>query len=231
MATKTKGARVQKRIVYTAQHLRRYYPEAFEKAHEKYRGELDLSHVSDGLMDSLKGLFAAAGVTLTDWVLGAYSQGCYIKVNIPGNDGRSAGEFTADLTGPRAMAWLENNLYGPLRRPYGLRPVAADNKKYVNGTHNSVYNTDEHGKPVRRWYAPNSVPECPFTGMCYDMDFIDALNKSIREGDTLKEAFEGLGHTFTHVLEGEYEYQGEAAQFLEAAMINEWEFTREGRQI
>ncbi len=229
MKTSTKGKRIVKSYAYTAQHLRRYYPEAFERAHTEYRHHLDLSHVQDEMMDSLKGLFEAAGVTLADWRLGAYSQGCYIKARFSNNDDIDG---VKNLKGARAMAWLENNLYGPLRRPWGLRPVSADNKHYAYGTHNSVYNTDSTtGKPVRRWYAPGSVPDCPFTGCSYDMDFLDALNKSIRDGDTLKEAFEGLEHTFTTQLESEYEYQGEAAQFLEAAMMNEWEFTKEGKQI
>ena len=217
--------RVIETKVYGIKHLKRYYPDGFKRAHEKYRETLDLSHVSDEMMDSLKGLFEAAGVKMADWSLGAYNRGNRIKAEFRG-DGDVAG-----LEGPRAMAWIENNILGPLRRPWGLPAPAASTKKYVNGSHSSVYNLDDNGRPLRRWYAPGSVPDCPFTGVCYDIDFLEDLQKSVKEGRTLKEAFEDLADLFMHNLEDEYDYQGEEAQFIEAADVNQWEYEKDGTMV
>lgn len=59
---KKKGVRTRVTVekVYTAAHLRRYYPSAFARALEKYRETLELDYVSDDMMQSLKGLFEAA---------------------------------------------------------------------------------------------------------------------------------------------------------------------------
>lgn len=222
MKTKS-GVRVKTEKVYTAAHLRRYYPQAFNRALEKYRENLDLEYVSSEMLDSLKGLFNAAGVKLADYSLGAYNRGNMLRAEFP-QDG------AAELSGPRALAWIENNILGPLRAPYGLRPPAASAKKYVNGTHNTVYNTDENGRPLRRWTRPGAVKDCPFTGVCYDEDFLEDLIKSVKSGRTLKEAFEDLADLFAKNLEDEYSYQAEAPQFLEHAEMNGYEFDKEGRR-
>lgn len=233
---KTKGVRTRVRVdrVYTAQHLKRYYPAAFEKALEKYRENIDLDYTSDELMSSLKGLCGAANVKMRDWSLGAYNRGNNLSVTMPGDDG------TAELTGGRALAWIENNVLAQYRAPYGLPKLAAGAplpKGYTRGwiapckdhPNGAVTCTDDN--PIRRWAAPGHVSECPFTGMCYDMDFLEDLKKSIVGGRTLKEAFEDLADVFARTLESEYEYQSEPAQFLDAAEVNQWEFDKHGRMV
>lgn len=210
--------------VYTAQELKCLDDgRAFDRALEKYRERLSLDYSSDEMMDSLKGLCKAAGVKMRDWSLGAYNRDNHLSVEM--SDG------AAELTGPRALAWIENNILGPLRRPWGLPNPAASTKQYALGKHSSVYNLDENGKPTRRWYAPGTVPECPFTGVCYDMDFLEDLTKSVRAGRTLKEAFEDLADVFARILEDEYEYQSKEEQFLEAAEANAWEFDEDGDMV
>jgi hypothetical protein len=209
--------------VYSAKHLRRYYPGGFHRAHEHYRDNLDLGHVSDEMTDSLKGLADAAGVKLRDWSLGAYNRGNRLKVDFP-QDGAE------DLTGARAFAWLENNLFGPLRAPWGLLPVARFDKKLSHGVHNTRYHVSE-GKVLSRWTRPGAVKDCPFTGTCYDLDFLEDIIKGVKSGRTLKEAFEDLADTFARIIEGEYEYQGEESTFLETADANAWEFEKDGSQV
>jgi hypothetical protein len=216
--------------VYTAVELKTLEEDAdhdgrpFTRALEKYRENLTLDYVSEEMMNSLKGLCAAAGIRIRDYSLGAYNRGNNLRVEIPGEDG------AADLTGARALAWIENRILGPLRAPWGLRSPAASTKKYVNGSHSTVYNLED-GRPRRRWTAPGVVPSCPFTGVCYDEDFLDDVVKSVRDGRTLKEAFEDLADVFARMLEDEYEYQGKEEQFLEAAEVNEWEFDEEGDMV
>lgn len=217
--------------VYTAPELKALEEDVdhdgrpFTRALEKYREHLTLDYVSEEMMGSLRGLCDAAGVRIKDYSLGACNRGNNLRVEIPGEDG------AADLTGARALAWIENRILGPLRRPWGLQAPAASTKKYVNGAHSSVYNLDENGRPLRRWYAPGAVPSCPFTGVCYDEDFLDDVIKSVKAGRTLKEAFEDLADLFARMAEDEYEYRGEEEQFLEAADVNGWEYDADGDMV
>lgn len=210
--------------VYSAKHLKRYYPDGFNRALEKYRENLDLEYTSDEMMSTLKALCAAGNVKMRDWSLGAYNRGNNLSVSINGEDG------TEELTGARALAWIENRILGPLRAPWGLRSVKSTNVKLSHGTHNPVYNVED-GKPRRRWTAPGAVPSCPLTGMCYDGDFLEDLQKSVKEGRTLKEAFEDLADLFASMLEDEYEYQGKEEQFLDAADANHWEYEKDGTMV
>lgn len=113
MATKTKtrrtpGRRTQviKRTAYTARHLKRYYPEAFQKALEQHAENVGEDNWrADELMESLKGLMDAAGVRLKDYEIGAYSYSS-LRVQFPSH-GYDEGEAVGELRGARAMAWLE----------------------------------------------------------------------------------------------------------------------------
>jgi hypothetical protein len=206
--------------VYTAAELKELGDgRAFERALEKYRENLTLDYVSDEMMDSLKGLCDAAGIRIRDYSLGAYNRGNRLRVEFPGDGG------AGDLTGPRALAWIENHILGPLRAPWGL-----ERKAWRRGQFHDVFNVED-GRVLRRWYSPGAVPACPFTGVCYDDDFLGALYADVKAGRSLKESFEGLEHDFARMLEDELEYQGKEDQFLEAAEVNEWEYDEDGRHV
>lgn len=221
--------RVIKTKVYGIKHLKRYYPAAFERAHEKYRETLELDYVQEEMLDSLKGLFDAAGVKMRDWSLGAYNRGNNIRVEFPGDGG------AAELSGPRAQAWVENNILGPLRAPYGLPRVkkgAPLPKGFTRGWDPVTRSVGvEDTGHITRWTRPGAVPSCPFTGVCYDEDFLEEMIKGVKDGRTLKDAFEDLVDVFGWMLEDEYEYQGKAEQFLEAADVNGYEYTKDGERI
>ena len=72
---------------------------------------------------------------------------------------------------------------------------------------------------------------CPFTGYCTDDDCIDALKKSIKAGETLREAFENLGYVVAKICEGETECEGTEAYFLDHTETNSWEFDSDGDRI
>lgn len=131
--------------------------------------------------DSLKAVINAAGLTLKDWDLGAYAYS-HLKVSFPR-------EEAADLKGARAMAWLENNLFGPLRNPW----ATATHRRKMNVLGVS-------------WARGGMIDSCPLTGYCADDDYMDALRDAVKAGDTLKEAFEGLADGYCKLLEGELEY-------------------------
>ena len=189
------------------------------KAHEEYNAGLMEIPWQEEIGDSWKALYAAAGVKARDWSIGAWN---HSEITARFNH-----DETGDIKGARAFAWIENNLLAQYRAPWGLNKN--DGNLHENGM------VRPRGKAGRikyaRWYAPGSVKECPFTGVCFDMDFIDALTKSLRAGDTLKEAFESLADTARELLEGEDEYQQSLEAFKERAEMDEYEFTKDGRRI
>lgn len=250
------------KTVYTAAELKEHAPAAFEHALKKYRefiGVDDAAFLGDEILGAIKGAFDAAGVILKDYSLSAYGPSD-ITARWPSTD---SGEDIGEMRGPRAVAWLENNLLGPLRVPHislkDARAALAERTAYYKrreeaagaataaftGTRESArhaagrYAADALPDPrphlkkrISRLYnKPGEIPDCPFTGMCYDDAVIAQLVKDVRGGDTLREAFEGLAYLYRNTLEKELEYRGEEAQFLETSDANGWEYTEEGEMV
>lgn len=162
------------------------------------------TYVLDEMIDSLKALFKASGIKLVDWSIGAYNQNNYVKFDL--------GD-AADLTGARAMAWLENNLFDRLR----ITPAEFEKKR-------KEYMSYGEG------YRIGKIKPCPLTGMGYDEDLLDAIRKSISSGETLKEAFKGLADHIAKMFETEVEYQNKDEQVEENIRANEYEFTVDGKR-
>jgi hypothetical protein len=193
--------------VYTAAELREHNRRAFGRALEKYRANIDMDgYIREEIFDSLKGLCEAAGVKIKHYNLGAYNRGNDLRVEF-NEDGAE------ELTGARALAWVENNLLAPMRIPW---------------TGPERWKLAKYGE----YYRPGLVKPCPFTGVCYDEYFLDALLKDIRTGHvTLREAFNGLSSDYARMLEDEYEYQAKEETFLEDCEANGWEFDEDGRMV
>jgi len=131
----------------------------------------------DEVFDSLKALVKATGYTIKDYEISQEAYRSYIRID----------ELPCDeLTGKRALAWLENQVLSPLRIPF-------------NG--------------ARRWelakygayYRAGMVNPCPFTGACFDEDLLDALRKDLVSGTSVREAVEGLADTAAHLIESQIE--------------------------
>lgn len=95
--------------------------------------EPDCDSTLEECMDSLKALCKHAGVALKDWSIGPYSYST-VKVEI-GNS--ISGDEPEGFVGARAAAWIENNIFGPLRQPWNLRHKG------------------------RKYTRPGAVPSCP----------------------------------------------------------------------
>lgn len=195
--------------LYTAQELRDKFPESFERAlkrHAEDVGRFDADIWGSEIWGSIKGACRAAGVEIKDYSLGAYSPSS-ISVRFPHKyDGYGD---PGDLSGPRAMTWLENNLFGPCR----ITPKKA-----------AEYRSERYGK----YYRAGRIKPCPFTGICYDDDIIERLARCIKDGDTLREAFEGLADYYRKQLESEIEANSTAEAFIEHAAVNDMEFREDG---
>ena len=186
--------------VYTPKELKELFPGAFEKAHERYiQSDFEIPW-SDDTIESMKVVFKAAGLALRDYSIDGYNPGnSSIRFDIE--------TATGELTGQRAIAWLENNLFYSLRTPWGLGKIK---------------------DRVRYHHPAGSIPECPLTGYCADDYYLDALTKEILDGSTIKEAFQNLGYVAGKILEGEIEYMQSEEYFIE----NDWmEYTAEGKAI
>lgn len=208
--------RIETRKVYTAAELHKWrglksLSGAFERAFESYKNaqaeEGPACWWTGELMDSVKALFDAAGVEMADWSIGMYSPS-YIRADFRGE----YAEETEKLSGPRALAWIENNLLSGLRVPW-TGPRRAELRKYGAG------------------YYAGQVKPCPFTGICYDDDLLNRLMESIKAGDTLAEAFEGLAIEARKIAESEDEYEREEAYFLDHAAANGYEYDAKGARI
>lgn len=187
-----------KRItVYKPSELKRIFPDAFERAWHDWAEDIDEIPWMDETIDSLKAIFKACRIQLLDWALGPYDYRNHVRFNM--------GD-AAELSGQRAVAWLENNLYGPMRIPWtGARRW-------------KVLKYGEHA---------GELPPCPLTGYCADDDFIDCLNRNVADGMTLQDSFSDLARECGRLLAAEAEDAVSEESFLECGM----EFTREGRPV
>jgi hypothetical protein len=99
--------------VYTASELKSEHPDAFKKAHERFvqdEYEYSLSWGQE-MLGSLKALIELGGYKLKGYSLGNSScRDNHIRLEERDCD---------DLSGKRAMAWLENNILSKLRDKKG----------------------------------------------------------------------------------------------------------------
>lgn len=128
------------------------------------------------ILDSLKAVIKASGLTLADYDLGPHNRGNFLRV--------SGDEDALALSGPRALAWLENNLLGPLRIPW-TGPKRRDLARYG------------------RYYRPGLVAPCPFTGVYCDEDYLDALRTNLRDGMSIYAAYNALAGTAATLMEND----------------------------
>jgi hypothetical protein len=80
------------------------------------------------------------------------------------------------FTDKRAFCWIENNLLYKVR---------------ISFTGKKRFELSKYGS----YYRAGLIKPCPFTGICYDEDFLESLIDDIKQGCNLKEAFENLAIT------------------------------------
>lgn len=201
--------RQETRTIYTAQELKENLPEAFEKAHRNFCSEQTTIPWDSELIDSLKGVFESAGIKLKDWAIDGICGHSVVKFEMDEN--------VRELSGKRAFAWLENNLFFGLRIPF--TPLSRKESKRRELAQYGAY------------YRAGMIKPCPFTGVCFDDDFIDALIEDIKSGGTLEMAFGHLAHKAGEIRAAEDEHQQTEDYFLDHADANEYEFDENGRRI
>jgi hypothetical protein len=245
--------RTETRNIYTAAELKKSKRKALKGAFEKAFAEyLDGQHEnldfeSDDLMGALNGLFEACnGVKMTDWSLGMDNHDNHITVEFTGGQRYEDGDDVAELSGPRALAWLENNLLSGIRIPFvslkEARAAQAERAELYRKKREAKTEKEKAENPgpgprfkksiISRLYGkPGTIADCPFSGMCYDNDFLDALIKDVKDGDDLKSAFQNLDGVYVRLLESANDYQRTEAYFLDHADANGWEYDGDGNRI
>jgi hypothetical protein len=191
--------------IYSASELKEHNPEGFERAHEQYKQDCySRGNVwTDEIMESLKAVFKASGINLRDWSIDGYGYS-YVKFDMETE--------TGDLAGTRAQAWLENNLLADLRIGYN-----AANR----------WELSQYGS----YYRAGKIAPCPFTGVCYDEDFLNALVESVNGGDSIEEAYSSLASVSGKLFASEWEDQLSEEYFTDYADANEWEYDEDGNQL
>lgn len=190
--------------------------EAKQKAITHYRDHNDEIFWQDEILESLKTLFKFCdGVKLEDWSLGLNNS--YISVSFSNDE-------TEELTGKRAFAWVENNLFYKLRYKAGIKYQ----KERVWILDVVKHCTNPKGVFI---YQIGYLKSCPFTGVCFDEDFIESLRNDIKNGCDLKTAFEGLATTYQKILNAEYDYQNSDEYISENLEANEYEYNEDGNKI
>ncbi len=202
--------------LYTVKELKELHPAAFQKALEKWERYVDQDPAwMNELFDSLMGTFAAAGVKVNDYQLSTYGYHNFVRITMSSEFDYQVG----NLTGRRAMAWLENNLLGKLR-------ISWTAKRNENRKYNAAYRSCGNYRP----YEPGLVPPAPFTGYCADDDFLNSLKKDLRNGVSLYHAFKNLARVYADLAETEIQNQKSEEYFLDHAEANGYEFNEEGAQ-
>ena len=153
-------------------------------------------------IDSLRAIIDNSGLSLDDWSLGTCNS--WIRVGFT--------EDIEDISGKRAISWLENNLLNDLRVPY----YGKKRKDLA-----------QYGK----YYRPGKIPPCPFTGYCGDDDFLYSLIEDINSGMTIKDSFENLACKCQEIISGEEDYQNSDEYIAEFLENNSCEYTQEGRVL
>lgn len=178
--------------------------DAKQIAIEQWRNDTAADPIAwqDELLYSFKAVFKTASVTLKDYELSLCS---YSSVKI------EMDQEVYDLTGARALAWLENNFLSKLRV---TRAEYLKNRKDY----------------FRYGYRVGKIKDCPLTGYCADESFIDALIESIKTGDCLGDAFKlRMPETYVKLLQAEYDDQNSDEYISETLEVNEYEFLETGK--
>ena len=162
-------------------------------------------HWTDEIVRSLKELFNNLdGISLDDYSLGSYDRNNHLKVNFDNYDAE-------DVTGSRALAYIENNLLSNIR--ITRQEYRAKRKEYFN-----------YGSS----YRIGKVKPCPFTGYCADDVLLEALLNNIKDGMSLLDSLRDLADVAARLIEDEEEYQLSNEYIRETLGANEYEFTQDG---
>lgn len=144
-------------------------------------------------VETVKAAAKVFGFKLINYSIGADVQSSFVSL-------LTGVRQVEELQGVRLRTWLINNHYDVFytKKPYGKYRDRASGMSAK-----SNYRYDRYSK------IQFIESDCPFTGMCYDCEFLDTFRDFLRKPDhnTLTTLFEIAVQNLCHALEREYEYQ------------------------
>lgn len=186
------------RNVYTAAELQAQFPKAFDRALERYRQAIYddppwQSEWQDSLTEALKP---------------------FKNRELPCLEHAGIG---------RTMAWIENNILGPMRIPFtpyfapGLQPEVGRSRRRLS----------KYGS----FYRPGMIKPCPWTGFVGDEVMLDEIRKCAREGIPLRDFITRLVDECNRAFGEDTESNCTEEAFIEYADANCREFYENGEEV
>lgn len=115
-----------------------------------------------------------------------------------------------NIIGKRAIAYFENNLFTHYRIRYKSK---------------ERWRLSKYGSSYR---AGKIIP-CPFTGVCFDDDYINYINESLKEmNNSVTDILNGLLELRKRLIESEEEYMSTDEYISEYFESNEYKFFQDG---
>lgn len=211
--------------VYTANELKKKFPEGLENAHNDFIKRLERNPEipwQSEIMDSLKAIIKQCNFTLRDWSIGAY---CYSSVRIEFCD---TYEMMEDEDGEEYEERFDVGEFEKIQATnYIFEELEISKAEKVFYEH--------EGKKYHRWDVTKKNGEpwsCELTGVCFDDDYLKYILDELESGrESIKDIFNGLVDVASKLMENEWESQQTLDYFLEEARCNDWEFTKDGKRI
>lgn len=181
---------------------------AKEKAREWYRSG-DSYPWAEENRDSLEKFCEVFPVKARDWSYDAWN--CSISLRVTCDD------ETAELSGPRLLAYLQNNYAGVFSRAKRYRKGAAV------GT----------GVKVRKSRVMREETSCPFTGYWIDESLLDPLRAFLKkpDGRNFADLLTDCLESWVKNCRDDCQYQQSDESVDETIRANEYEFTADGERF
>jgi hypothetical protein len=80
-----------------------------------------------------------------------------------------------------------------------------------------------------QYYRPGMLRPCPFTGVCFDEDYLDSIRADLKGGYTVREALLNLANVASRLLEAQQEDMESEGEFLQ--QMDGVEFDKEGDPV
>lgn len=191
--------------------------EGKEKAIEAYRNsnyECDYHWLTSEAMATIKAGLEAFNCDLADWSIDFQNASSWkVNFNIENLDA------VQDFSPIRLKTYLLNNFYDNFFAP----------------KHYGDYKERKSGKWSYARYSKifKVETDCPFTGVCYDYNFLEPFRKFIQSPDRsdFEELVNDAVQSVIRCVESEIEYQNTDEAITETIEANEYEFLANGKQI
>lgn len=181
---------------------------AKEKARDWYRSG-DSYPWAEENRDSLEKFCEVFPVKARDWSYDAW--------NFSMDARATCDDETAELTGPRLLAYLQNN----------YAEVFSQAKRYSKG---APYHP---GVKVRKSRVMREETSCPFTGDCMDESLLDPLRAFLKkpDGRNFADLLTDCLESWAKACQQDCEYQNSDESVEETIRANEYEFTEDGERF